>query len=421
MKSFGITAMSTGSGKTSVTAALLYRINKSVQIKIGPDFIDPMVLSAIGGEKGYNMDRWLQGNKYKKIPEFAGEQNKYAIYEGVMGFYDSGMGRGYSTEAYFERLKIPYILVVDVMKYGESIYYSTIGFRRRSCIGVILNRYTTERHLEMVKRVFDEHGVNVIGSIPYREDLEIRERHLGISIEDGKKNAVEIGKKISEYIDLDFLDEIEDREYARPDQKYEDREDFKVAIGMDDAFNFYYRDALEYLEKRFDVQYFSPLKNEVPDDPDMVYLGGGYPELHGEQLERAYRTKEFLRDFHRSGGKIYSECGGTMFLLENMKNSDNNYEMAGVFKGSSWMEKRPVLSYTELQCESGNPFYSRGSTIRGHEFHYSRIRTEERMAFNVSRGNGIDGHDGIISKNALGFYTHVDMMVYGDKIFKNLI
>ncbi|MCL4346179.1 MAG: cobyrinate a,c-diamide synthase [Candidatus Thermoplasmatota archaeon] len=419
MKSIGITAMSTGSGKTSVTAAMLHALKGSVQVKIGPDFIDPLVLKSVNGSKGYNMDRWIQGRGYLNIPGIASRKNDFAIYEGVMGFYDSGIGKQYSTQAYFEKMKIPYILVVDVLRYGESIYYSTVGFRRKSLLGVILNRYSTERHLELVEKPFRDHGVRILGAVPYRSDLEIRERHLGINIEEGQKKAVQVGRIVSEYLDLDFLDEINDQEYHEGNSVEMERRDYRISIALDDAFNFYYRDAMEYLEKNFSVEYFSPLKNEVPRDPDFVYIGGGYPELHGETLENASDTIEFLRDFHKGGGKIYTECGGTMFLLQKMIAGEREYQMAGIFEGLSRMEKTPVLSYTELQSDGRNTFYGNGQIVRGHEFHYSRIETREKMAFSVRRGKGMDGKDGISSRNALGMYTHIDMMRYGNNIFKN--
>ena len=420
MRSFGITAMSTGSGKTSVTSAMLYSLNRSIQIKIGPDFIDPLVLKSVNGSKGYNLDRWIQGSNYMKIPGMAAAHKNYAVYEGVMGFYDSGLGKHYSTQAYFERLNIPYILVVDVLKYGESIYYNTVGFKRKSMLGVILNRYSTERHLELVEKPFEEHGVKILGSIPYREDFEINERHLGINIEEGQRKALMIGKGMSQYVDLDFIDEIEDREYDPIFPQENQRRDIRISVAMDSAFNFYYRNSLDYLERNFTVQYFSPLKNEIPDDPDFVYLGGGYPELHGDELENANETVEFLRDFHRNGGMIYSECGGTMFLLETLETEQRKYRMAGIFKGKSYMEKRPVLSYTELNGDANNPIFPKDQVIRGHEFHYSRIETKEKTAFEMKRGQGIGGRDGMFKGNALGMYTHIDMMRYGNKVFGRL-
>lgn len=420
MRSIGITAMSTGSGKTSVTSALLYSLKRSVHLKVGPDFIDPLVLKCITGTKGYNLDRWIQGRNYLDIPKIASQNNDYGIYEGVMGFYDSGLGRHYSTQAYFERLNVPYVLVVDVLKYGESIYYNTIGFKRRSMLGVILNRYSTERHLELVEKPFKEHGVRVLGSIPYREDLEMKERYLGINIEDGEKKALQIGKEMSRYLDNDFIEDIKDRKFEEVFPEYGKKSDLRIGIAMDNAFNFYYRDSLEYLERNFNVEYFSPIKNEVPKDPDFVYIGGGYPELYGEELENATDTSDFLREFHRNGGRIYSECGGTMFLLETLETGGRKYKMAGVFKGKSYMEKRPVLSYTELNAEVKNPFFPVNYRIRGHEFHYSRIGTKENMAFTMKKGQGIDGRDGIIRGNSLGFYTHIDMMRYGKVIFEKL-
>ena len=412
MKIVGIAAMCTGSGKTTTTGAILSAVPNSIQIKIGPDFIDPLVESKISGRHGYNLDRWLQGNLEKNIVEYASEKADFAVVEGVMGLYDSGVGKEFSTIAYFERLKIPYILVVDIFKWAESVYFAAKGFIKKCCIGVILNNYAGERHLKMVEDVFIAHGVRIIGKIPYREEFKMNERHLGLSLDLNGREMVARSKEIASCIDLSFIDELPEIEKNHSEMKNEVREK-NVYIAKDDAFCFYYETSLDYLSRMYNVKFFSPLKDEVPEDADLVYIGGGYPELFGEQLENAVKLKQFLKEYARDGGFLYSECGGTMFLMDSMDYGGRKYEMAGIFTGKTWMEKRPVLNYTEIVSESGGPFFRKGQNIYGHEFHYGRIKTPDKTTMKMIRGNGIEGRDGITKNNAFGMYTHIDFMRYG--------
>ena len=409
--------MSTGSGKTSVTAGFLSALKGSTHIKVGPDFIDPMILSSISGERGYNLDRWLGGKNYRNAIACASRSHKIAVVEGVMGTYDSGVGKGYSTMEYFRGSDIPYVLVVDVQKHAESIYHAAKGFIGKNCIGVVLNRYTTPRHLEIVEKPFNDKKIRILGRIPYDESFHVSGRHLGLKIEEGMNNIRDTGNNISKYLDTSFVDDLPDREFQVPQRK--NQKIGRMAIAMDDAFNFYYQSSLDMLSSIFDVEFFSPLRNEVPKEPDAIYLGGGYPELHAERLHDSTNTSSYIRNFAENGGYVYGECGGAMYMMKGMIAGGKEYDMAGIFDGRSIMEKRPVLSYTEMFPESSNPYYRKGMRIFGHEFHYSRIETEEKMCMNMVRGKGINGKDGMVKKNSMGIYTHVDMGRYGN-IFNSI-
>ena len=415
MKIVGIAAMSTGSGKTTATGAILSAVPNSIQIKIGPDFIDPLIESKITGKHGYNLDRWLQGRIEKSIVGLAAEKADFAVVEGVMGLYDSGVGKEFSTIAYFERLGIPYILVVDMFKWAESIYYAAKGFIRKNCLGVILNNYAGERHLKMVEDVFLSHAVRVIGRIPHREEFSMPERHLGLNLDQDGKKLIRRSREIAKFIDLSFMEQLPEIAGANFVKKSNGSKK-NIYIARDDAFCFYYETSMDFFSKRHNVRFFSPLNDEVPEKADMIYIGGGYPELFGERLESAFKLKSFLKDYVENGGYLYSECGGTMFMMDSMENNGKKYDMAGIFRGSTWMEKRPVLNYTKIVSEKGSPFYRKGQVIKGHEFHYGRIKTEDRMTMKMIRGSGIDGYDGITRKNAFGMYTHVDFMRYGNSM-----
>ncbi len=87
-------------------------------------------------------------------------------------------------------------------------------------------------------------------------------------------------------------------------------------IARDEAFHFYYADNLESLA-RAGVEWvpFSPLADaRLPADLDGLYFGGGYPEVHAARLSANAEMLADVREFAASGGLVYAECGGLMYL-----------------------------------------------------------------------------------------------------------
>ncbi|MEM1995802.1 MAG: AAA family ATPase, partial [Thermoplasmatales archaeon] len=220
MKLVGITAPMTGSGKTTVTVSLLSKIKNSVGIKIGPDYIDVGLLSSISGNRAWNMDRWIQGKSYTKIFQRLASRYDVGIVEGVMGLYDSGFRIDVSTMFYFKKFKIPYILVIDISKVAESAYYIANKFLTKNSIGVILNKYGSEKHLEMVSKKFKDNGIKVLGAIPNDKELNIEERHLGLKTAGELSNLGEIANKVSRYIDFSFIDSLPEYEIKEEPKDY---------------------------------------------------------------------------------------------------------------------------------------------------------------------------------------------------------
>ena len=181
MKAIGVTAPSTGSGKTSVTLALLSHIKNSVSVKIGPDYIDGSLASAVSGKPAHNLDRWIQGRDFMKRFRGLSSMYDFAVVEGVMGMYDSGSPINLSTDYYFRKIGIPYILVIDVSKLAESAYYIAKGFIGRNCIGVVINNFYSDKHLNIVRKAFSDHGVPIIGEIPHMEEIVVSAQVYGRS------------------------------------------------------------------------------------------------------------------------------------------------------------------------------------------------------------------------------------------------
>ncbi|MCL6089995.1 MAG: cobyrinate a,c-diamide synthase [Candidatus Thermoplasmatota archaeon] len=421
MKVIGISAPVTGSGKTSVTLAVLSHLKNAIAFKIGPDYIDGGLSSVISGTRTMNIDRWIQGRNYMNQFAEASRKFDYGIVEGVMGLHDSGSQNNLSTHYYFRKFGIPYILVVDVRKMAESAYYMARGSLGSGAIGVIINNYVSEKHFEMVAREFRKRGVKIIGAIPYMEELKIPERHLGLhtSLEVG--NLHEIAQKISKYIDFSFLENLADVRYPLPKKHKVGVTNKEIWIAYDRAFNFYYADSLSLLESIGRVRYFSPLEDEVPENPDFIYLGGGYPELYADQLSRSYRLMSFLRNYSESGKPMLAECGGLMYLEGTIESDRGELKMTGVFNGTVKKNRKLTLAYTKLLAKEDTLLFRKGEIAYGHEFHYSDVEDSDPKILKNLIGRGIDGNDGLQSRNTVGSYSHFSLERYKKRLVRSIL
>ena len=193
-----------------------------------------------------------------------------------------------------------------------------------------------------------------------------------------------------------------------------ERFDFRVAVAVDEAFNFYYQDNLDLLESYgIELTYFSPLYDKyLPADIDGLYIGGGFPELQAAVLAANTTMKESIRKAHKNGVVIYGECGGMMYLLEHMVDFKNRtHEMCGILKGTTVMEnKRQGLGYITVQALHDNILCKKGETFKGHEFHWSSLHVPEdtRFAYAISKCDDKKSKmDGVFADHVLGSYTHV--------------
>lgn len=409
MKIIGIASPYTSSGKTTVTITLANMAENSAIFKIGPDFIDTGIGRSITGY-AENIDRYLEGKNYRKLICEASKKYKIAIFEGVMGLYDSGLDFDNSTYYYFKKLGIPHVIVIDISSMAESAYRIYKGFRNKLTVGVILNNYRGEKHLRMAMRDFIKNNVRVFGAIPHREDIKMESRHLGLLTYMEQENVIQKIESIKGYIDKEIFKDLPEIEC----NNFEDykRKNVKISIAMDRAFNFYYQYNINLLSRIGNVSFFSPLKNEQPEKSDIIYIGGGYPEIYRNELSRATKAMDAILEHYNEGRVIYGECGGLMYMMESIEDS----RMLGIFRGRVKENAGLTLSYTELVPDENFFIFKKGERIYGHEFHYSSIETEEPRFLNVIRGRGIDGRDGLSKKNAFGSYTHVHFFRYRENI-----
>jgi cobyrinic acid a,c-diamide synthase len=420
-----------GSGKTTVTLGLMRAFSKrglKVQgFKTGPDYIDLSYYEVFTRRKGRNLDLWMLGeDAVLELFERNSIGADISVIEGVMGLFDGAYPDDRGSTAHLSRvLKAPVILVVDAGASSTSIAATVLGFKLFDTEvrigGVILNRIGGEAHLGHVKRAVEEKaGIRILGGIPMREDISLEERHLGLIPAGEKPNlndrAEGMAALIQNHTDIESILEIANHSPRLP--SYEKaiflgspREPIvRVGVARDEAFSFYYEDNLDIL--RFygcEIVPFSPLRDKkLPPNLDMVYIGGGFPEVYADALEGNWELREEIRGLAISGLPVYAECGGLMYLGNEIQTVDGKgFRMVGVIPVKTVMNSRlQALGYREVCVETRAGLFESGDRFRGHEFHYSGLVHEGELRF-AYRSTGGAGKDGIYLKNTIASYTHI--------------
>lgn len=434
MKKVIIASDRSGSGKTLIASAIMKALSKRLKVrgfKIGPDFIDTGYHRVATGYPSINLDLWMMGyeNVRKSLLKY-GKGFDIGIIEGVMGLYD-GVNISYSTYELAKVTRTPVILVINCSNIGSTVGAIVKGlkyYRKDIDIkGVILNKIGSQTHYNYCKNSIED--VEVLGYIPYNKNLEIKSRHLGlITIEDNNNISTVLNmaqELVEENIDLNKIIEIaneikEDSIQEEIEEEEGEKNKPIMAIAYDSAFNFYYQENLDILKKRYEIKFFSPLNNEYVEDAQAIYIGGGYPELHMDELEKSTTTKEWIKKSVYNDVRIYAECGGLMYLSKNLVDENGkNYKMVGVFDIDIKTKDKLTIGYTELESISDNYLVRKNSIIRGHEFHISKpISVNEKdFVFKVRIGKGIvNGFDGVKLNNTIASYTHLHFSNFQQKI-----
>jgi len=435
IKGVVIAGTKSGSGKTTLSlglmAALVKRGSGVAPFKVGPDFIDPGHHSRITGKTSRNLDGWMLSKDYNlESFEKNTRDSDMAVVEGVMGLYDGydGKSEAGSTAQMAKWLGLPVLLVVDAKSMARSAAAVIMGFERfdpgLSFAGVVFNNLGSRRHLQYLMDAVKENvAIPCLGGLVNDEKIAIPERHLGLVTRED--HAIEqetidlLADVIEKSIDLDLLIK------NLPDISVSNRlqslsrgardKTVRIAVARDNAFCFYYQDNLELLEGQgAELVFFSPIAgDDLPPDIDGLYLGGGYPELFGDQLAENRKLREGIKAKSNAGMPIYGECGGFMYLCESLFDQDGNrYPMAGCFPFTTRMFPRlKALGYREITLTKRTVIGDPGMILRGHEFHYSELTTntpDVQNAYRISDRSGLDKPpDGYLTKRTLGSYNHL--------------
>jgi cobyrinic acid a,c-diamide synthase len=357
----------------------------------------------------------------RNIVGYASKDADLCIVEGVRGLYegfsaDSDIG---STARLAKVLGFPVLLTVDVRSLNRSAAAIVNGFAafdpELDIKGVILNNISGRQHEDKLEEAIGRYcRQEIVGKVRKMPERPTKERYLGL-ITPNTKDMPDIAPlaEMAEGVDLDRLMQVAESSDSELPQEcpYVRRDSgLTAAVPMDDSFCFYYRENIECLEASgVRVKTFSPTDGEPLPDADIYYIGGGYPELHAEEISSNSDFLEGIKNVSEEGRPVLGECGGLLTMCRSLKDAGGRrFGMAGIFDaGAEMTGVRHGPAYVMAKATRENPLF--GSDVRAHEYHYSDVFIEHDGSFGYKllRGSGISGGmDGLVSNNTLGTYMH---------------
>ncbi|CAK6699068.1 cobyrinate a,c-diamide synthase [Synechococcus sp. CBW1002] len=413
-----IAAPSSGSGKTLLSlslAALARRRGLRIQpFKVGPDYLDPQLLTRVSGQPCRNLDTLLCGPEWvRRSFHWHGSRADLCLVEGVMGLFDGrGPTSAGSSAEVADLLDLPVVLVVEASRQAGSIAALVRGFRDHGpppvrLAGVVLNRVASDRHRALLREALDAIAVPLLGILPVSPALELPSRHLGLlppqEVNDLDAREAAWAALAEHHLDLERLWPLLSPPAALPQQQDPIRwcltpvatdsagdalkgAPLPLAIASDAAFHFRYPEATELLGALgLEARAWSPLADEpLPAGCRAVVLPGGYPELHAPALAAAHRSLGALRQAAAAGVPLVAECGGLLLLGRSLEDQQGRrHGMAGLLPFSA---RRGSLSlgYREAVGERDGLLVRRGERLVGHEFHRWQLTDDPEMSRDVA-------------------------------------
>ncbi len=412
-----ISAPSSGAGKTTVTLALLRLLSRNgVAVrgaKSGPDYIDPRFHEAACGAPCFNLDAWAMGlSRLKSLAACKG----HLVIEGAMGLFDGAPpdNRG-SVADLARKLDLPVILVVDAGRMAGSAAALVEGFARHDrevrVAGVILNNLGSARHGAMVRRALEPVGIPVLAALHRARDLTHPARHLGL-VQAAERPDLDLFLNKAADALAEGLDEAGLMDMFAPLPEVGHTPSMPppaqvIALAQDAAFAFAYPHLMQdWRNAGAEIRVFSPLADDVVPEADLIFLPGGYPELHAGRIAAAKRFLSSLRNAAEISD-IYGECGGYMVLGDGLVDADGaRHAMAGLLRlETSFATRRLHLGYRDI-TPLGGIF---NAPLKAHEFHYaSTLRAEGAPLFEARDAEGISlPHMGLRAGRVSGSFAHV--------------
>ena len=390
MIQFLLAAPRSGSGKTTMTCALLMALKRRgcapCAFKSGPDYIDPMFHRAVLGVESRNLDLFFSAPETVRTLYAKGAAGHgAAVCEGAMGFYDGLGGVSDRASAWHlaDTLGLPVLLVVEPK--GQSLTLAAelnglVNFRTPSHIaGILLNNCTARMHALLAPMLEKETGLPVLGFLPKLPEAVIGSRHLGLytaaEVENLQQKLALLADAVEEHIDWPRLLALCEKEPpALPEKAPQPPARVRIAVAQDEAFCFIYAETLEaFRDAGAEVVFFSPLRDTaLPENIGGLYLPGGYPELHAKELSK---NTSLLREIKRKiefGLPTAAECGGFLYLGQSLTDAEGqSWPMAGVLPGKAKDAGRLVrFGYAALSADSDSMLFRAGESFPIHEFHH---------------------------------------------------
>ena len=407
-----IAAPTSGCGKTTFTIGLLRALRDrglSVQpFKCGPDYIDTKFHERVCGRPSINLDTFMASQEHvSNLFQHYGADADVCVVEGMMGLFD-GYDRDHGSSAEIARvLGIPVVLVVDARSAAYSmaaLLSGFINFRKDIRIaGVIFNKVGSARHQAMLQQVCDDLQLPCFGYLPKTTALEQGSRYLGLDFSE-QTDSHQLATWVEENVEVDKL-----ITQSRNSSDTSDTSNTMISLASSllvarnaESYSFIYQENLDRFQH---VRFFDP-ETEVPDFSgiDLLYLPGGYPEKHVAALTANEACRKTIRAYAESGGRIVAECGGMMYLCENIVTDEETYPLCGVLPytiTARTSDRRLSLGYRRFVLD--------GKEYRGHEFHYTQFLGElPPSVTQVYNAKGEPVPTPVLRyKNVLASYTHL--------------
>ena len=416
-------------GKTAATLSLYDSLTKAGYrvslFKVGPDFIDPSYHEALSGKPSRNLDHLLMGEKVVERFSAYSEGSDLAIVEGVHGLYDSmdGYSEEGSTAQIAKLLKAPVLVVFDGERVNRTAAAIALGLRafdpKVKFAGTFLTDVTDQQAEKMTKALAGA-GIQVLGTLYKSQSIAetMRYRHLGL-VQSHESVGSALTAITGARSDIDAAGVFATAKEASETLEYEPSNSQKgplakpkIGIARGRAFSFYYPETIEEATRLGDVSFFDP-ETDQGVDADIIIMGGGFPEVCAEALERNRTMKSSVKGFVERGGVLYAECGGLIYLSSRLSYKGAEYDMAGVFDAVGLFHDRRVgHGYVWGKLEKDTLLGQSGAQLKGHEFHYTELRTNLDTAFKYDRGSGINGRDGLTYKNVYAHFMHIHPVTY---------
>lgn len=424
-------------GKTTVTLALVYALMRAgyrvSMFKVGPDYIDPSYHAVVANKPSRNLDYVLMGNRVITRFYKYSLNSDIAIIEGVSGLYDSidGISELGSTAQIAKLLKAPIVLAINGERINRTVRAIIRGLkdfdRDVKIVGAVVTN-VNQRQLDKLRSAVEDEGLDFLGYIPRNDDLEdtMQYRHLGLihAEELNRQRLIDVFKDASRFIDInrvvkvakEYSEPLDLRNYADLDTSKIISNEIRVGILGGRAFTFYYPETIERIQAfTNNVKFIDPEVDQELGDLDLLLIGGGFPEVYGESLERNKSLRFNILKFIDSGGYLYAECGGLMYLTDSIIYNNEEYEMVGAIDAITIMHRKPMwYGYARARIIKDSVIGSAGTVLMGHEFHYSSLvlRGNYEFVIKYERGIGVNGFDGFQINNAYAHYLHIHPDTY---------
>lgn len=402
-----IAAARSGSGKTTLALGLMRALTRRglrvSAIKCGPDYIDPAFHTAATGRPSLNLDSWaMSSDLIQEIVQSAQQNADILIAEGAMGLFDGApqgaSGIGASADI-AKLLGWPILLIHDISGQAQTAAALLHGLATHNpnltFAGVVLNRCSSQRHLNLVSGEINKISLPILGAFPKDDTQILPERHLGL-VQAAETDHLEqrlnrLADFVEKHINVEEL--INHSQSTQPYAKEAQLSKVsppgqRIAIARDEAFSFLYPHVMQaWRNAGAELYFFSPLANQSPQNAcDLCWLPGGYPELHAQKLAQADLFLEGVRNFAQTR-PVHGECGGFMVLGKTLTDATGEtLPMLGLLELETSFAKRKLhLGYRQARLVADHCLGKTNKLLRGHEFHYATITREEGAPFALVR------------------------------------